>query len=445
MPTEARTARPDELLADAAWLRRLASALVGGSHDPDDLAQDVWVAALRRPPRVEAPGPSSERPLRSWLAEVLRNAVRMQARGGRRRLARDGAFAAAAPDEVPSPERLLERLHTQRLLAGLVAGLAEPYRSTLLLHYYEGLSSAEIARLQRVPAGTVRWRLKAGLDQLRSNLDRESPGGRKIWFVALLPLADRAALGPASLWQHALKGALIMGQTSKVAAVATLLVASGGLFFATRRAPPANEVVAASGPAPAHEAPSTPTDARRARDALRDEILAALRRREAELAPPAAPRVPSAPVAPVAAAIAAPAAAAVEAPEPANSAPTPLAVGHYEPSYIQEVFREAMFPLLSQCYENALAQRPKLAGTFVLSFAIVADPEVGGVVDEAEFDPESDLKDAEMEACARESLLTLTFDKPPRGGGRVTVKYPVAFAPGDDGDDAEGERRAPAR
>ena len=28
--------------------------------------------------------------------------------------------------------------------------------------------------------------------------------------------------------------------------------------------------------------------------------------------------------------------------------------------------------------------------------------------------------------------MTLTFDKPPSGGGRVTVRYPIEFAPGEE-------------
>src|SRR5262245_58257829 len=42
--------RPEDLLADAAWMRRLARALLGDPHDADDIVQDTWLAALRHPP-----------------------------------------------------------------------------------------------------------------------------------------------------------------------------------------------------------------------------------------------------------------------------------------------------------------------------------------------------------------------------------------------------------
>jgi hypothetical protein len=169
--------------------------------------------------------------------------------------------------------------------------------------------------------------------------------------------------------------------------------------------------------APAAPSPEARADGRRARDAMRAEILAALRRRDAG-AP--APALAARPVAAKAAPSAAP---------PADEEPPP---GHYEPDYIRTHFREDMFPLLRQCYAGALKRRPSLRGKLVLKFSIVGDPSVGGIVEGAELADESDIQDKEMETCARESLMTLTFDKPPTGGGLVNVTYPVAFSPDEE-------------
>src|SRR5262249_13100702 len=149
---------------------RLASSLVGSSG-ADDLVQDTWVAALRRPPG--RPGP-----LRPWLGQVLRNFARMRHRAGvvRRDHREEVERLEQERTGPPSPEALLGRLEMERLLGRLVAELPEPYRSTVLLRYSEGLTPAEIARHQGIPAGTVRWRLKTGLDRLRAALDRETDG-----------------------------------------------------------------------------------------------------------------------------------------------------------------------------------------------------------------------------------------------------------------------------
>jgi RNA polymerase sigma-70 factor (ECF subfamily) len=173
--------RPEDLLAHAGWLRQLALGLVRGSADPEDLVQATYLAALRSPPEPDLP-------VRRWLAQVLRNVWKMRVRSTTRRASRETEFAAVEYAEgATSPEALLGRFQTQRLLADLVAELEEPYRSTVLLRYQEGLSSAEIARTQNVPPGTVRWRLMTGLEKLREALDTKNEGDRRSWMAVLLP------------------------------------------------------------------------------------------------------------------------------------------------------------------------------------------------------------------------------------------------------------------
>jgi hypothetical protein len=220
------------------------------------------------------------------------------------------------------------------------------------------------------------------------------------------------------------------------ALVAALVLLALGAWVAWRskdatarpRAAPARSAAADVAPAPPSEPSDTATEAkraeaRRARDAMRAEILAALRRRDAGSA--AAPRPP----APTPASTARAAAQAED--EPPH--------GHYEASYIREHFRADMFPLLKSCYADALTRRPSLAGKLVLQFAIVGDQQVGGIVESARFADESDLKDTPMETCVRESLMTLTFDKPPEGGGMVTVTYPIEFSPDPDPEEGREE------
>ena len=96
------------------------------------------------------------------------------------------------PESLPSSDELLARLESQRLLADAVAKLREPYRSSILLRYYEGLTAVEIAERQGVPDGTVRVRLKRAHELLRESLDRSHDGDRGAWVAALIPLADSA-------------------------------------------------------------------------------------------------------------------------------------------------------------------------------------------------------------------------------------------------------------
>lgn len=170
-------------MAYAGWARALARRLVGDPDMADDLVQETLVASWKHPPSLDAP-------LRPWLATVIRNLARTRHRGAARAERRKGAAEEIRPPAAsPSPEEALAALEAQRRLSEAVGKLSEPYRHTVILRYVEELSSAEIARAQGIPEGTVRWRLKTGLDQLRqSYLEEAGPD----WRRALVPLAGAA-------------------------------------------------------------------------------------------------------------------------------------------------------------------------------------------------------------------------------------------------------------
>jgi len=157
------------LLAHADWLRDLARKLVGGAA-ADDAVQDTYVVALHAPPDPDLPA-------KPWLARVLRNASRMAHRSATRRARREDAVTqiAAQPSSVADT---VARAETFRMLVELVLALGEPYRSTLLRHYFDGDSFAAIARRDGIPEATVRGRHKQALDQLRRRLDARSAGDR---------------------------------------------------------------------------------------------------------------------------------------------------------------------------------------------------------------------------------------------------------------------------
>lgn len=172
---------PEALLAEAAWLKRLALTLARDSDDADDLIQESWIAAWRR-------NPDSSRPLRPWLGKVLRDRSRMRRRGEARRAQREAAAPIA--DDPSAPDDLLDQVRLHKVLVDLVLELDEPYRSTVVARYVDGQSSAAIARRLNVPESTVRWRLHEALSRLRARLD-EINGERKAWAPAVLAFAGK--------------------------------------------------------------------------------------------------------------------------------------------------------------------------------------------------------------------------------------------------------------
>jgi len=115
--------------------------------------------------------------------------------------------------------------------------------------------------------------------------------------------------------------------------------------------------------------------------------------------------------------------------EPADEEP----LGTLDKDYIRARIQEDLVPIAKECYESALEDEPKLGGKLVMKFAIVGDESVGGVVEEADADPTSDIKHADLLECMKESMLALSFP-PPEGGGRVEVTYPFEFSSDAAGD-----------
>ncbi|MBK7877658.1 MAG: sigma-70 family RNA polymerase sigma factor [Planctomycetes bacterium] len=249
---------PEELLLYDGFVRSIARELVRGER-AEDVAQDAWVAAMERPP--EGSGA-----LGGWWTVVVRRLASKARRGDARRRAREED--AARGERVPSAHELLERESARARVVEAVLALHEPYRSTLVLRYFENRTPRAIAKQLGVPVETVRTRTKRGLELLRVELERD--GGRDTWLAALAPFlaldpAVPAAVGSGALATKALPWVNVMSTKVKWlgGALALLLVslwlyqafqlastaavgANSSVELASQTAPPAVELAPAS-------------------------------------------------------------------------------------------------------------------------------------------------------------------------------------------------------
>src|SRR5689334_24566563 len=92
-PDSQRPASTDELLAHADWVRRLSRALLSDPNAADDVAQDAWVAALKRPPTAGAG-------MRAWWARVVRSTASNHRRSELRRTDREQRVASERTEEI---------------------------------------------------------------------------------------------------------------------------------------------------------------------------------------------------------------------------------------------------------------------------------------------------------------------------------------------------------
>ena len=156
MATDGTIPDPQALLAHSGWVRDLARALVFDPNRVDDVVQETWLAAISQS-RDDVRNP------RAWLGGIARNVVRETNRSDSRRRGREGRVVRESPDEdcAPAADDLVLRAEQQTRVVQAVLQLAEPYRSTLLMHYFDDLPLAEIGRRTQESASTVRTLARA--------------------------------------------------------------------------------------------------------------------------------------------------------------------------------------------------------------------------------------------------------------------------------------------
>jgi len=180
----------EELLAESAGLHVLAQRLVGGTAL--DLVQESLLASLQQSARPRA--------VREWLHGVARKQAALFWRKERHRVQREEQ--AAVPERLPSASELAEQAEIHHILAEEVVALREPYRSSVILRFYHGLSPEEIAaRVEdELSVAGVRTRVKRGVAMLRERLRERYGGRREDWIRAFAPIFLPGATPTVSRW-----------------------------------------------------------------------------------------------------------------------------------------------------------------------------------------------------------------------------------------------------
>jgi RNA polymerase sigma factor (sigma-70 family) len=397
----------------------------------EDAAQDAFVEAWRELPRLRDPSRVG-----SWIAGIARNLARGVSRtSSRRRALREADPSAAAPASTaaaPSPLESVLAQETRGLLHEALTEIPAAYREVLVLFYVQGQSVGEVAGGLRISEELVKQRLLRGRRALRASMESRveralealRPG--KAFTVSVVAAVSAAAATRAAAAGSAVSaGKVFMGlSATKVAFLGgAIVVASGVGWFAWHRramgdapAPATHAATTSSGGATAASIIPKATSgerrhvsAHRVDDrAARDRMIGALRQAQVRRA------------------------AAVPTLVAPPSRPSPGASDDGEDldkQYVREAV-QAILPLITDCYETALVQQPKLAGRLIVDFTIEGDPDVGGLVTESAINRDSDIGDAGFRECVQETMYAIQID-PPSQGGVVRVTYPFEFRPGD--------------
>ncbi len=139
----------------------------------EDRAQDAVQEAFLALWKSRASYRSERGTVAAWLLTVVRyraiDLARRSANHAARWASGDRLDGHASPDDVS--EKVIQRDDAHRLQSSL-ARLPDDQQEVITLAYYGQLSHTEIAARLGLPAGTVKGRMRLGLQKLRANSEQ---------------------------------------------------------------------------------------------------------------------------------------------------------------------------------------------------------------------------------------------------------------------------------
>lgn len=140
--------------------------LLGRQCVVEDLAQEVFVRALRALPRFDTEGPAR---VSTWLLTIAsRLALDEKRRMSHRATLAEPQLRGLSSNDGPEAEH--HRRELGRALTDAVYALSHDQREAFILVEIHGLSMEELAEVTRVPLGTAKARLSRAREQLREHL-----------------------------------------------------------------------------------------------------------------------------------------------------------------------------------------------------------------------------------------------------------------------------------
>jgi RNA polymerase sigma-70 factor, ECF subfamily len=147
----------------------LSYRIVGDRQSAEDVTQEALISIWRSGARFDRARGS----VRAWTLGIVRNrAIDL--------LRRD---SGRAPRPAFDSEELLERepsgdltdvealrRETARQVRGAISGLPEEQSKVIGLAYFGGFSHSEIAKMLNEPLGTIKGRMRLGMDKIRASL-----------------------------------------------------------------------------------------------------------------------------------------------------------------------------------------------------------------------------------------------------------------------------------
>jgi RNA polymerase sigma-70 factor (ECF subfamily) len=147
----------------------LAHRIVGDSAIAEDVTQEAFLSVWRSGARFDAARGS----VRSWTFGIVRNRAidalrRASGPAPKLDLDDDAALEARPSDELTDSQAI--RRETSRRVQGALRELPAEQSEVIGLAYFGGFTHSEIADMLGMPLGTVKGRMRLGLEKIRVTL-----------------------------------------------------------------------------------------------------------------------------------------------------------------------------------------------------------------------------------------------------------------------------------
>jgi RNA polymerase sigma-70 factor, ECF subfamily len=154
-------------------LYAVAYRVVGQSADAEDVVIEAFAQAWRDAVRFEA----SRGSVAGWLTMIARSRALDVVRARSRRDRVTASAAADQPQRSPAmgdwradPSDSYDHAERRQQVQAALQTLSPPQRQAIELAFFEGLSQSEIAERLQEPLGTIKTRVRLGMQKLRDLL-----------------------------------------------------------------------------------------------------------------------------------------------------------------------------------------------------------------------------------------------------------------------------------
>ena len=166
-----------------------AMSLLKDEEDAQDIVQETYVTLIDSYDTLK-----DKEKVAAWLKKIAANKCLDRLRRTKTVNAEDEFFenVEAQPEDF-LPDSILESAEKRRIIMDIIDNaLSEDIRRTLILYYYDEMTTKEIASLLGIPQGTVLWRLNFAKKKIKKEVEKyEEENNDKLYAMAAAPFLTK--------------------------------------------------------------------------------------------------------------------------------------------------------------------------------------------------------------------------------------------------------------